>query len=67
MTPKKLISKSTANMNEVESAKYSLSPNYIERQSLQSKKFRMGFNFNRIKKANRTHKSLDKYDVSLYA
>ena len=65
MTPNMLISKSTANMNKVESRKYGLLPNYIKRQSLQSKKFRMGFNFDRIKKANSTHKSLDKYDVSL--
>ena len=46
MTPNKLISKSTANMNEVESAKCGLSPNCIKRQSLQSKKIRTGFNFN---------------------
>ena len=37
-------------MNEVESKKYGLSTNYFERQSLQSKKFRMGFNLDRIKK-----------------
>ena len=67
MIPNKLISKFTANMIEVESGKYGLSPNYIERQSLQSEKFRVLFNFERIKKANKTHNSLDKYDVSLYA
>ena len=36
MAPNKLISKPTVNINEVESAKYGLSPNCIERQSLQS-------------------------------
>ena len=67
VTPNKLISKSTANMNEIARGKYSLSPNYIKRQLLQSESSRLRYNFDRTKAVSKLHKYLDKYDVSLYS
>ena len=63
ITPNKLISKLTANMNEVASEKYGLSRNYIERQLLQSE----GYYFDQIRVARKSHKYLNKYDVNLYS
>ena len=41
-------------------------PNCIEKKSLLSEKFRIIFNFERIKKSNQLAKRLDKLDKKLY-
>ena len=38
-------------MNKTESTKYGLLPENIKKQSLLSKRFRLSFNFDRIKKS----------------
>ena len=49
-------------MNKTESAKYGYSPEYIEKKSLSSEKFRIVFNFERIKKSKQISNRLNKYD-----
>ena len=67
ITPLNLIKKSTKNMNKTESGKYGLSPKHIKKQFLISKKFRLSFNFDRLKKSKQVSKALDKYDKSFYS
>ena len=50
ISPTKKISSSTSNMNSVQSEKYGLSPDEIEKKSLSSERFRKLFNFHRIEK-----------------
>ena len=66
ITPTNLIKKLTDNMNKTESAKYGLSPEHIEKQSLLSRRFKLSFNFDQIKKSKQVSKVLDKYDKTLY-
>ena len=54
-------------MNKTESGKYGLSPKHIKKQFLISKKFRLSFNFDRLKKSKQVSKALDKYDKSFYS
>ena len=54
-------------MNKTESAKYGYSPEYIEKKSLLSEKFRIAFNFERIKKSKQISNRLNKYDKALYS
>ena len=65
--PIMLIKKLTDNMNKTESAKYGYSSDYIEEQSLSSKRFRISFNFDRLKKSKQVSNRLDKYDKVLYS
>ena len=53
------------NMNQIESEKYDCVPNYIEKKSLSSQKFRITFNFEWIKKS-KVAKRLDKLSKKLY-
>ena len=53
-------------MNKTENAKCGYSPNYIESKSLSSEKFRIVFNFERIRKSKKTSSRLNKYDKTLY-
>ena len=48
VTPTKIITTSSENMNSVLNEKYGLSPNEIEKRSLSSGRFRALFNFYRI-------------------
>ena len=45
ISPTQIISSSASNMNSVQSEKYSLSPDEIEKKYLSSKRFRTLFNF----------------------
>ena len=60
ITPTKLIKKLTDNMNKAENAKYSYTPDYIEKQSFSSKRFRISFNFDCVKKSKQVSDRLDK-------
>ena len=62
-----LIKISVDNMNKTNSAKYGLPREDIEKPSLSSEKFRLGFNFHRIKAVSKAYKALDKYDKKLYS
>ena len=53
ISPTKKISSSTSNMNSVQSEKYGLSPDEIEKKSSSSERFRKLFNFHRIEKIKR--------------
>ena len=61
----KIILKSAANMNNVLSEKYGLSPENIETRSLSDEKFRMLFNFHRIEKTRQVHERLSRYDKKI--
>ena len=48
VTPTKIITTSSENINSVPNKKYRLSPNEIEKKSLSSERFRTLFNFHRV-------------------
>ena len=54
--------KSVANMNNVISEKYGLSPEEIETRPLSDEKFMTLFNFHRIEKTRQVHERLNRYD-----
>ena len=62
----KIISSSTSNINSVQSEKYGLSPDEIEKKSLSSERFRTRFNFHRIEKTKLVKDRLDRYDKKKY-
>ena len=62
ISPTKVISSSANNMNSVQSEKYGLSPDEIEKKSLSSERFRTLFNFHGIEKTKLVNDRLDKYD-----
>ena len=53
-------------MNSVQSEKYALSPDEIEKKSLSSERFRTVFNFHRIGKTKLVNDRLDRYDKKKY-
>ena len=62
ISPTKIILKFAANMNNVLSEKYGLSPENIETRSLSHEKFRTLFNFHRIEKTRQVHERLSRYN-----
>ena len=60
ISPTKIISSSTSNMNSVQSEKYGLSPCEIEKKSLSSERFRTLFNFHRIEKTKLVNDRLNR-------
>ena len=66
ISPTKIISSSASNINSVQSEKYGLSPDEIEKKSLSSERFRMLFNFHRIEKTKMVNDRLDRYDKKKY-
>ena len=54
-------------MSKTESAKCGYLPDYIEKQSLSSERFRISFNFDRVKKSKQVSHRLDKYKKVLYS
>ena len=66
IAPTKIVQNSALNMNKMKSIKYGLSPEKIERQSLESEGFRKLFNMHRIEKTQKLHARLDRYDRNLY-
>ena len=49
ISPATIIKRSAENMNNVKDEKYKLTPNKIEKKSLENQQFRTEFNFERIK------------------
>ena len=66
LSPIKKILKSAANMNNVISKKYGLSPEEVETRSLSDEKFRALFNFHRIEKTRQVHERLNRYNKKKY-
>ena len=54
-------------MNNVKSEKYKLTPNEIEKKSLENQRFRTEFNFERINISKKTSNRPDRYDRKLYS
>ena len=63
ISPSKIIQNSTLNMNLMKSVKYGLSPEEIEKRSLEAERFKTGFNMHRIEKTKKLHHRRDKYDL----
>ena len=61
-SPTKIILKSAANMNDVISEKYGLSPEEIETRRLSEEKFKTLFNFHRKDKTRQVHERFNRYD-----
>ena len=61
-SPTTIILKSAANMNDVMSEKYGLSPEEIETRSLSEEKFKTLFNFHRKDKTRQVHERFNRYD-----
>ena len=62
VSPTKIILSSADNMNSVQSEKYSLSPDEIEKKSLSNVRFRTLSNFHRIQRTKLVNDRLDTYD-----
>ena len=62
LTPKKIIEISTANVNIKPSRKYGISPEKIEKNALNSERFRTLFNMHRIERTDKTNARLDRFD-----
>ena len=62
----KVILSSADNMNSVQSEKYGLSPDKIEKKSLSSERFRTLFNFHWTERTKLVNDSLDTYDKKKY-
>ena len=60
--PTKMLSSSADNINSVQSEKYGLSPDEIEKKSLSSERFRTLLNFHRIERTKLVNYKLDTYD-----
>ena len=63
--PHQLLKMSAENMNKI--YKYSISADDVEKHSLSSENFRLGFNFDQIKTVEKAHNALDKYDAKIYS
>ena len=66
ISPTKIILSSADNMNSVQSEKYSLSPDEIEKKSLFNVRFRTLSNFHRIQRTKLVNDRLDTYDKKKY-
>ena len=66
ISPTKIISSSASNMNSVQSEKYGLNPDEIEKKSLFSERFRTLFNFHRTEKIKLVNSRLDRYAKKKY-
>ena len=60
--PKKIIEISTANMNIRPSAKYSFSPEEVEKRALESERFIVLYNMHWLEKTNKLNQRQDRYD-----
>ena len=66
ISPTKIISSSASNMNSVQSEKYGLNPDEIEKKSLFSERFRTLFNFHWTEKIKLVINRLDRYAKKKY-
>ena len=63
----RIIDRSAENMNNVKHEKYKLTPNEIEKESLENQHFRTEFNFEHIKISEKTPGRLNRYNRKLYS
>ena len=66
ISPTKIISSSADNTSSVQSEKYGLSSDEIEKKSLSSERLRTLFNFHRIERTKLVHDKLDTNDKRKY-
>ena len=66
ISPTKIISSSADNINSVQSEKYGLSSDEIEKKSLSSERLRTLFNFHRIERTKLVHDKLHTNDKRKY-
>ena len=62
----KIILSSAGNMNNIQSEKYGLTPEEIEKKSISNKRFRKIFNIHRIKRTKLVHDRQNRYDKKKY-
>ena len=67
ISPAKIVQNSILNVSLMKSVKYDLCSKEIEKQSLAGEQFKTVFNMHGIKKSQRLHGRLDKYDVMKYS
>ena len=67
ISPATIIKHSAENINNFKSEKCKLTPNEIEKKSLENQRFRTEFNFERINISKKTSNRLDRYDRKLYS
>ena len=53
-------------MNSIDSEKYGISPEEVEKMSLSDEKFKAVFNLHRIEKTRQVHERLNRYDKKKY-
>ena len=58
---------STANMNIQPSKKYDFSPEEVERRALESERFRIVYNMQRLEKTDQLNQRQDRYDKKKYS
>ena len=58
---------STANMNIQPSKKYGFSPEEVERRALESERFRIVYNMQRLEKTDQLNQRQDRYDKKKYS
>ena len=67
ISPTTIIKRSAENINNFKSEKCKLTPNEIEKKSLENQRFRTEFNFERINISKKTSNRPDRYDRKLYS
>ena len=67
VSPKKITEMSTANMNIQPSKKYGFSPEEVERRALESERFRIVYNMQRLEKTDQLNQRQDRYDKKKYS
>ena len=66
LTPKEIIEISTENVNISPSKNYGFAPKLVERESMQSEKFKTLFNMHRLERSEKASARLDRYDDKIY-
>ena len=66
VSPKKIIEMSSANMNIQPSKKYGFSPEEVERRALESERFRIVYNMQRLEKTDQLNQRQDRHDKKKY-
>ena len=62
--PKKTIARTVNNLNRTISEKYGISPEEVEKKSIESKIFKEVYDFHRLKKVNKDAERYERYDIS---
>ena len=62
--PKKTIARTVNNLNRTISEKYGISPEEVEKKSIESEIFKEVYDFHRLKKVNKDAERYERYDIS---